>query len=347
MKYHFCFRAIASSLVAIAAAFSLGATAQAAGPDFAGKTITVVNPSGPGGSYHLYAQIVAHHLGQYLPGNPSVIVQDRPGAGGALAAAYMMNAAPKDGTYLAEIAPGTITQPLIRNLKYDAAKFNWLGSVAARSQVVVVWHTVPVNSVDDLKKTEVTMAASGPGSAAYVVPSFINAVLGTKMKIITGYKGGGAMNLAMERGEVQGRSNYYSGFTSVHPEWIKDHKLKFLITMGNAIPQLPNVPSVHKFLKPGSVDAKVDKLMEMNFVVGQAFYLPPGVPAATVVAIRKSFAAMLADPATKKDCESRRLDYEAQSGEKVHAEIVDAFKEATPAVIKRFGEIMGVRRTKS
>jgi tripartite-type tricarboxylate transporter receptor subunit TctC len=172
-------------------------------------------------------------------------------------------------------------------------------------------------------------------------------VLGTKMKIITGYKGGGALNLAMERGEVQGRSNYYSGFTSVHPEWIREHKIKFLITMGNAIPQLPNVPSVHQFLKPGSIDAKVDKLMEMNFVVGQAFYLPPGVPADVVSAMRKSFSAMLADPATRKDCEKRTLDFAGQDGETVHTEIVDAFKAANPAVVKRFGEIMGLGHTKS
>ena len=345
MKYNLFVRSCASSVVAIA--FAIGPAAHAAGFSLAGKTVTVVNPSDPGGSYHLYAEIVSHHLSKYLPGHPTVIVQDHPGAGGAAAAAYMMNVAPKDGTFLAEIAPGTITQPLVRNLRYDATKFDWLGSVASRSQVVAVWHTVPVKTIEDLKKTQITVAASGPGSAAYVVPAFVNAVLGTKMKIISGYKGGGAMNLALENGEVQGRGNYYSGFASVKPEWIRDHKLRFLIVLGKPIAQLPNVPTVQKFLKPGSVDAKVDKLMEMNFVVGQGFYLPPGVPSKVAAAMRKGFSAMLADPALRADCEKRRLDFEAQSGQEVHKEIVSAFSAADPAVVKRFRQIMGLGKTKS
>lgn len=331
-------------LVAFAATLGATAATGAVAADFyAGKTVTVINPSGPGGSYHLYAQIVARHLGQFIPGHPTVIVQDKPGAGGALAAAYMMNAAPKNGTVVAEIAPGSITEPLVHKLKYDATKFDWLGSIATRSQVIAVWHTVPVNTIEDLKKTEITVGATGRAATSYIVPAYVNAILGTKMKIITGYKGGGSLNLAMERGETQGRSNYYSGYTSVHPEWIRDHKLKFLIVVGAPIKELPNVPNVSHFLKPGSVDAKVDKLIALNFEVGQAFYAPPGVPADHAKILRKAFADMLADPATKKDCENRKLDFEAVSAANVKKIIAAGFSAADAKVRSRFRQVMGAK----
>jgi tripartite-type tricarboxylate transporter receptor subunit TctC len=329
-------------VIAIAAAIGAGAAAGASAADFyAGKTVTVINPSGPGGSYHLYAQIVARHLGKFIPGHPNVIVQDKPGAGGALAAAYMMNAAAKDGTVIAEIAPGTITDPLIRKLKYDGTKFYWLGSIATRSQVIVAWHTAPVNTIEDLKKTEITVGATGKAASSYVVPAYVNAILGTKMKIVTGYKGGGDLNLAMERGETQGRSNYYSGFTAVHPEWIRDHKLKFLIVVGAPIPELPKVPNVTHFLKPGSVDAKVDKLISLNFEVGQAFYAPPDVPADRAKTIRKAFEEMLADPETRKDTEDRKLDFATVSGANVTKIINAGFSAADAKVKARFRQVMG------
>lgn len=334
----------------IAAAATLGATAATgafAADFYAGKTLTVVNPSDPGGSYHLYAEMVARHIGKFIPGKPTVIIQDKPGAGGASAAAYMQNAAPQDGTMIAEIAPGTITQPLIHKLRYDATKFHWLGSIATRSQVIAVWHTAPVNSIDDLKKTQITVGATGRAATSYIVPAYVNAILGTKMKIISGYKGGGDLNLAMERGETQGRSNYYSGFTSVKPEWIRDHKLKFLVVVGAPIKELPNVPNVSHFLKPGSVDAKVDSLISLNFEVGQGFYAPPGVPADRAKILRKAFEDMLADPATRAECEKRKLDFEAVSGAKVEKIISSGFAAADGPVVKKFREVMGAGDKKS
>jgi tripartite-type tricarboxylate transporter receptor subunit TctC len=335
-----CVIAVAAALAACAGA----ATGAAADDFYKGKTMTVVNPSDSGGSYHLYAEIVARHIGQFIPGKPTVIIQDKPGAGGAVGAAYMMNAAPKDGTYIAEIAPGTITDPLIRKLKYDATKFQWLGSIATRSQVMAFWHTVPVKTIDDLRKIQTTVGSTGRAATSYVVPSYVNFILGTKMKIISGYKGGGDLDLAMERGEIQGRSNYYSGFTSVRPEWIRDHKLNFIVVVGAPIKELPNVPNVRHFLKPGSIESKVDALISLNFEVGQGFYAPPGVPAARVAILRKAFADMLADPATRKDCEQRKLDFQAVSANEVQKIITDGFKAADAAVIAKFRAAMGVAK---
>jgi len=335
-------------VIAFAVALGAAAATRAVADDFyKGRTVTVVNPSDPGGSYHLYAEVVARHIGKFIPGKPTVIIQDKPGAGGASAAAYMMNAAPQDGTMIAEIAPGTITDPLVRKLKYDATKFHWLGSIATRSQVMAFWHTTPVKTIEDLKKTEVTVGATGRAATSYIVPAYINFILGTKMKIISGYKGGGDLDLAMERNEIQGRSNYYSGYTSVRPEWIRDHKLNFVIIVGAPIKELPEVPNVRHFLKPGSIEAKVDALISLNFEVGQGFYAPPGVPADRVQILRKAYADMLADPATREECEKRKLDFQAVGAEQVQKLIVDGFKAADDAVVAKFRTAMGAGEKKS
>lgn len=335
-------RHIVASAAAIALASLTHSHALAQGDDsyYQGKTVTVVVPSGAGGSYHLYCQIVARHLGKHLPGNPTVITQNRPGAGGAVAAAYMMNVGAKDGTMLAMISPGAITDPLVREQRYDATKFNWLGSVATRAQLVAVWHTAPVKSVEDLKRTPITMGASGKSDAGFVVPSVINAVLGTKMKLILGYGSGGEINGALERGEIQGRGIYYSGFASVRPDWIRDNKVRFITGIGPAVPELPNLPNVRQFVKPGTVESRMLDLVELNFNVGQAFYAPPGMAEERVIMMRKAFDAMLADPALGGEYKHRNLDFQPLSGAAITTQIGAAFKSATPDVVQRLHKIL-------
>jgi len=337
---------VATATVALAVLPVLGVAAGA--KDFyAGKTVTVQVPSGSGGTYHVYCQIVAGQIGKHIPGKPTVVIQNLPGAGGAKSASYMMNAAPKNGTYMAMIAPGVITDPLIRKHKYDARKFNWLGSVAARPFSIAMWHAAPFKSIDDMKKNVSTIGTNGLASAGYVVPAFVNAVLGTKMKIITGYKSGGETNLAIERGEVQGRGNYYSGFTGVRPEWITDHKLTFVLGIGPRHPALKDVPHLRDLLKPGSQEAKMYDLIELNFNVGQAFYAPPGVDKANFAILRTAFAAMLADPALVKEIARRRVEFQPQSAEQVESLIAAGFKSAEPAVVSRLKGILTSRQRKS
>lgn len=333
------FGALALAPLAAVAASSAGAEDY-----YKGKTVTVQVPSGSGGTYHVYCQIVAGQIGKHIPGAPQVIIQNLPGAGGAKSASYMANAAPKDGSYIAMVAPGTITIPLVRNVKFDARKFQWLGSVAARAYTLAVWHTVPVKTIADMKKTEITVGTAGVGAAGYVVPSFINNALGTRMKIITGYKSGGETNLAMERGEVHGRGNFYSGFTGVRPDWITDRKIRFLLAIGPRNPALKGVPHVREVLKPDSEEAKVYDLIELNFNVGQAFYAPPGVAAEPVAILRKAFAAMLADPALVKEIEKRRVEFQPQSWQEVQRQVVEGFKSAEPAVVERLKAVMGSKQ---
>ncbi|MPY70702.1 MAG: hypothetical protein GEU92_11505 [Alphaproteobacteria bacterium] len=335
----------AASAFAASLALTLAAAPHAAAEEafFKDKTVTVVVPVGPGGSFHIYAQIVSRHIGKHIPGNPTVIVQNRPGAGGAKSAAYLANAAPKDGSVIGKIVPGMLTYPLVHgNAGYDATKFQNLGAIAARNYTIAVWHTTPVKTWEDLKKHEVTLGATGRSSSGYVVPAFINGVLGAKLKIITGYGSGGDLNIAMERGETQARGNFYSGFTAVRPDWIKDKKIRFLLTMGPENPATADVPRVRDLLKPGSVEAKTFDLLESSFKQGQAFYVAAEVPKARAAVLRKAFWAAMMDPALKAQALERRLDYNPIPGEEIDRIIADGMKGASePEVLKMFRELMG------
>jgi tripartite-type tricarboxylate transporter receptor subunit TctC len=310
---------------------------------FAGKTISVFSPSNPGGSYHLYCEGVARHLGKHLPGNPTVILQAKPGGGGSVLAAYIANVAPKNGTMIAMISPGTITNAAVHRLKFKPAEFNWLGSVASRAQLMAVWHTAPVSSLDDLKTKQITAAASGKSDATYLLPALLNDLFGTRIKIISGYGGGGEMNAAMERGEVDSRGNYYSGFASIRPDWIRDNKIKFLVALGPKVPQLPNVANFHDLVKPGSIEAKMVAVTELNFVVGQAFYTSPGVPTPVVAAMQKAFSDMLASPELGPYYVSRKLDFSPIDAKEINEVIARGEAASEPAVLARLRRVLGVR----
>lgn len=334
----------------VAASFVLAcASAPAAGAAesfFKDKTITVIVPVGPGGTYHLYAQILSRHLGKHIPGNPNVIVQNRPGGGGATSAAYVENAAPKDGTVIGKIVPGMLTHPLVRDADYDATKFQYLGAIAARDFAIAVWHTAPVKTWEDLKENEVTFGATGRAASSYVIPAFINGVLGTKIKIVSGYGSGGDLNIAMERGETQGRGNFYSGFTGVRPDWIRDKKIRFLLTLGPKNPVLADVPRLRDLLKPGTIEMKTFDLLEANFNLGQGFYLASDVPGDRVAVLREAFSAAMMDPELKAECEKRRVDYGPLSAEDMDRIVAEGMKPAKdPAVVEKFRELMGVGST--
>ncbi|MCC2095684.1 MAG: hypothetical protein KDJ29_02260 [Hyphomicrobiales bacterium] len=300
---------------------------------FAGKTITVEVPSGSGGTYHVYCQIVQNNLGRHIPGNPTMIIKNRPGAGGALSASYMGNVAPKDGTHIAMISPGTITLPLMRKVDFDARKFNFLGSVAARSSAVWIWHTKGIKNLKDLQTRPVKLASSGYAAAGSVFPRLINKVLHTKIQLIYGYKGGGAMNVSIERGETEGRWNYRSGFTGVRPGWIKDRKIVPVLATGPRDDALKGVPHMRDMLKDGSLEANMYDVIGMNFEIGQAFYAPPGVKPEVVAILRTAFDKMIADPKTKEMIEKRRIELSPKTATQIAAELKKGFAAATPDVI--------------
>lgn len=309
---------------------------------FAGKTITVQVPSGSGGTYHAYCQMVQRNFGNYIPGNPKTLIQNLPGAGGAKSAAFMYNVAAKDGTKMAMIAPGTITVPLVRKVKFNAREFEWLGAPAARSSGVWFWHTSGVKSLDDLKNKEITVGTSGFGSAGSVFPRLMNATLGTKMKLIYGYKGGGAINVSVERGETMGRWNFRSGFTGVRPSWLPQKLIIPVIKMGphDPDPVYANVPHFRDMLAPGSLGRKMYDVLGMNLDVGQAFYVPQGTPKRITKILVTAFDKMLADPVFKDRIIKRRIEYSPVSADEIRRKIKAGFEAATPDVVEGLKKIL-------
>jgi len=339
-------RAFGAVALAASAAFVFSSAPAAANdPFYKDKTVTVVVPVGSGGSFHIYAQLVARYLAKHIPGKPTVITQNRPGAGGATSAAYISVAAPKDGTVIGKIVPGMLTYPLVRaNTNYDATKFQYIGAIAARNYVIAVWHTTPVKTWEDLKKHEVIFGSTGRASSASVVPAFLNGVLGTKIKVVTGYKSGGALNLAMESGETTGRGNFYSGFEAVVPQYLTGNKVRILLSMGPDNPKTANVQKVRDLLKPGSVEIKAFDLMETSFRQGQAFYFAQGVPKEPLAVARKAFDAAMADPELKAECIKRRLDFNPFTGKELERIVATGMKGAEdPAVLKMFRDLMGAK----
>lgn len=325
------------TLVALATAamcsplLAQGAGSEAAAKFYKGKTVTVISPSGTGGSIYQYAQLVSNHLGKHIPGNPNVIVQARPGGGGVTAANYVANAGPKDGTVVAELHPNSLLHPVTgKGANYKPTEFNWLGSVAVRSYVGALWHTVPANSLEEMKDKEYVFGGSGVASGSYQYPTFLAHVTGAKIKVIPGYKSGGDTNLAMERGEVQGRGNYYEGFLATNPDWIRDKKVKFVFKMGAEHPDLANVPPASRYMNTERQKAML-RVLEAPLGIGQAFYVAKEVPKERVAALREAFKKMLADPQFLAEAAKSKLHLQPLTHAEVSKRVSEVF--ATPPQI--------------
>ena len=304
------------NLALVAGAFAIGlagpASADVAG-FYKGRTVTVVVPAGLGASLGLYGRLLTEHWGKHIPGNPTVIVQSRPGGGGTKGAAYVYNAAPKDGTTVAEVLAPSVLAPILRNVKFDATKFQWIGSITQRPSVVSIFHTAPATTLAGVKEKEVVMGSTGFGSETYLMPKLMNHLLGTKFKIVKGYKGGASINKAMTQGEVHGRMNYWTGWTTIKNDWLKTGKIKHLIQYGPRIPELPDVPSIGDLVK--SEDGKkMIKFIEVCELIGMGFWVAPEVPKDRVAALRTSFMATMNDPAFLADAKKRRAPIAPISG---------------------------------
>ena len=328
-----------SILLGAAAAIAILAGPAAADDFFKDRQVTVVVPSGSGGTYHLYCQILARHLGKHLHG-AKVVTQNMPGAGGAKAARYMVTAAPKDGSYISMINPGAIAVPLMRpKVGFDTRDMMWLGSMSGRAYTVGVWHKSSVKTLGEARKKQVIMGTTGKSSTSYLIPSFMNKTIGTKFKIITGYKGGGAINLAIERGEIEGRGNFYTGYLGVRPEWIRDNKIVFLARLGPERPDIQHIPRLRDMLNT-DLERKMLSILEVSFNVGQAFYAPPGISKDRLATLRKAFIATVKDPATKKEANSRFLPLRWQTNQEVEKAIDETFN-ADPAAYTKLAKMLG------
>jgi tripartite-type tricarboxylate transporter receptor subunit TctC len=308
---------------------------------YKGKTVTVMVPSGLGATLGLYGRLTTEHLGKHIPGNPTVIIQSRPGGGGTKGAAYAYNAAPKDGTYIAEALAPSVLAPLLRKMKFDASKFQWLGSIAPRPAVISVWHKSPVKNLEEARKIEAIMGSTGLGSETYLAPTLLNHIAGTKFKIVKGYKGGAKINKAMEGGEVHGRMNYWSGWTAGKPGWLKEKKLHHIATYGGDIPELKDIPSLGSLAKNAEETAMV-KFLEVAPRIGMGFWVHEDVPKKRVAALRKAFMAMLNDPAFLADAKKRKAPVTPVAGETLDKLVAEAYA-TPPATIAKLKRVFGFK----
>ena len=327
-------------IVALAAALAAG-PARADG-FYKGKTITIVTSTGVGGSYDGIARLLARALPKHIPDQPSVIVQNMPGGGNVIATNYMYNIAPKDGTVIATINNGIPLHQVIddRGVRYDSDKFNWLGSTGAVNAVTIAWHTAGVTSIQDVFKRELILGGTGPASAIVIFPEAMNNVLGTKFKIVNGYKSSAEVYLAMEKGETNSRSGGYADLISEHGDWIKEKKIVVLVQIGETRePTLPDIPLMTELAKTEE-QRQILKLISSPMALGQPYLAPPGVPAERIAMLRQGIAESFRDKEFLAETAKIHFDMRPMSGAEI-ARIVHETVAAAPDIVAKAKAAMG------
>jgi tripartite-type tricarboxylate transporter receptor subunit TctC len=300
---------------------SAPALADSVSDFYKGKQMRMIVRTTVGGDYDQYSRLIARFIGKHIPGNPSIIVVNMPGGGGITAANYMAQVAPHDGMVFGIVSQGLATDQALGmspQLKADLREFNWIGNVVYSNQLLVVWKTSPTKTIEDAKKRETTIGTTGAGSASVQYPAFYNNVLGTKFKIVFGYPGGQHIDLAMERGEVEGRgTNPYSGWMASKPSWIPTKQIIPLIQAGlEKEPSLPDVPLIiDQPVKPE--DKPLLQFMAQASTVGRPFATTPGVPAERVAALRAAFQAVLKDPEFIAAAKNENMEINPMNGDKM------------------------------
>jgi tripartite-type tricarboxylate transporter receptor subunit TctC len=286
--------------------------------EFYGRTpIRMLISADPGGSYDSNARLVGRHLGKHIPGNPRIVAEQMVGASGRTAASYLYNVAPKDGSVIAlvqqSVPMGQATgEP---GVQYDAARFNWIGSPILLDDVLVVWHTTGIRSMEGAKSKEIIIGATSATGTNYIYPKLTNELLGTRFKIVTGYQGATPIKLALERGEVEGHgSNPWSDWKVSRPDWVRDKKIIPLMQMSlEKHPDLPDVPLLIDLAPNPDVKA-VFELMSVTADIGRPFVTAPGVPADRVAVLREAFSKTMQDPEFLADAAKANIDIKLIDG---------------------------------
>src|SRR5260370_41456059 len=304
---------------ALMLAFAGGPVRADAVADFyKGKQIRFMIGAGVGGTYDLYAGLLGRHMGAHIPGNPTLLPVNMSGGGGIRAAMYVAEVAPKDGTILTIVSQGLAADQGLRlnaSLQADLREFNWVGNMSSAGQVVVTWHTSPTRTLDDAMARVTVMGLTGAGSISVQVGAVLNNVIGTKFKLVVGYPDGNDVNLAMERGEVEGRcSSPWPSYLAATPHYVLDRLITPIVQVGlEKEPDLPNVPLLRELAKTAQ-ERQILDFMSLAVAIGRPIATTPGVPADRVAALRKAFDETLRDPALVADAVKERLRVRALRG---------------------------------
>ena len=316
---------------------------------WAQSQLTVVIGYSPGAIYDAYGRLVARHIGKHLPGNPSVVPQNMPGAGSLRSANYLFAVAPKDGSTIGLFARGMAMQPLLdeQGIAFDAQKFNWIGSVSAEVSVVLASAASPFKTIEDAQQREMVVAASGSGADSVIFPYILNGVIGTRFKVVTGYPGNAEMLLAVERGEAHGNAGTsWTTLVSIKPDWVRERKVNVLLQLaGRKHRDLAHVPLALDLAKSES-DRSVLNLIFSRQDMAYPFVAPPDVPPERLAALRRAFDATMKDPEFLGDAARQNLEVEPVSGVEVGAIVRRAY-DSPPEVIARARAVLAAGKSSS
>ena len=335
-------------LLGAAIAGVLSGSAAAADPvaDFyKDKQISWILSADAGGGYSTYAHAFAPFFSEHIPGKPKIIVQNMPGAGGIRAMNYLMSVAPKDGTTIGLVHSSVPYAPLygLEGANFDPRKMNWIGSINTASGICVAWHSSGIKTWDDLMAKEYVVGTSGAGSQMETLPNMLKHLFGAKIKIISGYKGGNEVFLAMERGEVMGRcGGLIASISSTRPDWFPQKKVSVPIQFAlERSAKFPDVPAIAEFAK----DEKTKQILALIFspqAMDRPVLAPPGTPQDKVNALRVAFKETMDDPRFQEEAKKQNLEIEYVSGEKV-AKIVERAFSFPPEIIKQANDAQNTR----
>jgi tripartite-type tricarboxylate transporter receptor subunit TctC len=301
---------------------------------FRGKTITLIVGDDAGGQYTVNGRLLAEYLGKYIPGNPNIIVQNMPGASSVTATNYLYAVAPEDGTVFGLPNQSVVLYQAARlpALRYKAEKMNWIGSMTASNHVVVVMARSGVKTLDDAKTKEVTMGSLGVNGTLSVYPTVLNRIAGTKFKLVVGYSGANLVDLAMLRGEIDGRGSYtWTDLKASHPDWLASKKVNLLVQLGpQKAPDLPDVPLLTDLAR-SEHEREVLAFISSDTVLGRPFVLPPNVPPDRVAALREAFSRTVADPDFLRDAKKLGINIAPVSGAELQKRVEQTV--ATPREI--------------
>jgi len=332
------------SALVIALAAVLATTAQAQSPAefYKGRTIEIGISSTVGGGYDAHARMLARHMSKYVPGHPAIVAKNIEGAGGLRLANLLYNTAPRDGTSFGTIYRATAFEPLFGNkaAQFDATRFTYIGSASSEVSLCVSWHASGIATFADMLSKELVVAHSGAGADAYQFSKIINGVLGTRMRLIGGYRGGNEMLLAMERGEVGGRCGWsWSSVQATRREWIERKQVNLLTQL--ALSKHPDIPGVPLVLDLAKTDEQrnILRLVFARQQIAYPFLAPPGVPQDRAEALRTAFLKTMADPELLADAQKARLEILPVSGAEVEKLVAELY--ATPAsVVEKASEML-------
>lgn len=307
-------------------------------------TVTILVGGSPGGNHNHYSSLLHPFVKKYLPGAPTIIVTNMPGAGGTKAANFLYNVAPKDGSTIGIVLADTPSASRLRatGVRYDPRKFQYLAGADRTVETLAVWKSSGVHTVEDAKKKEVLIGASGKSSKTYIIPSMMNAILGTKFKVIAGYQGMTQVELAMERGEVQGRHGVWASMKSMHPDWVKKDRVSHLVVADlKREKELAHVPLLAE-LAPNAKDRKVLELISGNAMLGRCWLAPPNVPGDRVAALRDAFWKALHDPEMLAQAKKRNMPITPIAWQELQ-ERAAQIADTDDAVIARARQLLGLK----